>query len=206
VTVARILDESLSALLAHEAELGRLDAVAGDGDHGIGMVRGMRAAVAAAGDGPPGATLAAAGAAFADAAGGASGALVGTLLETTGRTLQDAGEPVGARAVGSSLAAGLAALQALGGAQPGDKTMVDTLHPFVAALNGAAEAGAPLPRAWSEGVAAARAGAESTHAMASRRGRAARVGTRGDGSHDPGAMSVLLCLEAAGTVIEADCE
>jgi dihydroxyacetone kinase len=165
----------------------------------------MRAASAASGDGPPGAALAAAGAAFADAAGGASGVLIGTLLETTGRTLQDADGPLDARTVGSALGAGLAALQALGGAQPGDKTMVDTLHPFITALNAAADDGAALAHAWSQGLEAARAGAESTRTMQSRRGRAARVGARGDGSPDPGAISVLLCLEAAAPVIGQEC-
>ena len=59
---------------------------AGDGDHGAGMVRGFKAAVAAAetDGGSAGQLLVRAGAAFSDAAGGASGALVGTLIMTIG--------------------------------------------------------------------------------------------------------------------------
>jgi dihydroxyacetone kinase phosphoprotein-dependent L subunit len=194
--VARGLDAGLAALVEHQDELGRLDAVAGDGDHGTGMVRGMRAAVAAGSGDTPGAVLRAAGAAFMDAAGGASGALLGTALQTAGRSLADAGEVPGAADVAAALADGLSALQRLGGAQPGDKTMVDTLQPFIAAFTAAAEEGASVADAWRTSLGAARRGAESTRDLVSRRGRASRVGSRSAGSPDPGAMSVLYALEA----------
>ena len=62
-----------------EAELGRLDAVAGDGDHGTAMVRGSAAAAEAARQaaGDERAALAAAATAWGEAAGGTSGVLVG---------------------------------------------------------------------------------------------------------------------------------
>ena len=68
-----------------------LDAAAGDGDHGATMVRGLRAAHAAAkaANGSAGDLLVVAGAAFADAGGGASGALLGALITTVGRGLGD---------------------------------------------------------------------------------------------------------------------
>ena len=195
--VARGLDAALAALIEHQDELGRLDAVAGDGDHGTGMVRGMRAAVAAGGGDTPGAVLQVAGAAFMDAAGGASGALLGTALQATGRSLEGAGDAPGAAAVAAALADGLAALQRLGRAEPGDKTMVDTLQPFVVAFTAEAGEGASIADAWGRSLGAARRGAESTRDLVSRRGRASRVGSRSAGSPDPGAMSVLYALEAA---------
>ena len=78
--VHRWLAEALVLMVEHEAELGRLDAAAGDGDHGATMVRGLRAASAAlaGATGSSGQLLQQAGTAFADA-GGASGALVGAL-------------------------------------------------------------------------------------------------------------------------------
>jgi dihydroxyacetone kinase len=199
VTVARALDAALAALIDHQDELGRLDAVAGDGDHGTGMVRGMRAAAAVVDGGAPGPELRAAGAAFMDAAGGASGALLGTLLQTAGRSLGDVAAP-DAPAVAGALADGLAALRRLGGAEPGDKTMVDTLHPFAEAFAAAVDDGATVAAAWHDSLGAARRGAESTRELVSRRGRASRVGRRSAGSPDPGAMSVLYVLEAAGAV------
>ena len=69
--------------------LGDIDAVAGDGDHGIGMQRGARAAVEAAsaerdrGAGA-GAVLIAGADAWADRAGGTSGALWGVALRAIG--------------------------------------------------------------------------------------------------------------------------
>src|SRR5699024_11574710 len=90
-----LLAAGMATIERNGAELGRLDAVAGDGDHGMGMSRGMRAAVAAARDVERAATgdalaaaLLAAGTAFADAAGGASGALYGVLLAEVGRGLR----------------------------------------------------------------------------------------------------------------------
>ena len=69
--------------------LGDIDAVAGDGDHGIGMQRGARAAVEAAeaalADGAGAGTVLTVGAdAWSDRAGGTSGALWGLVLRALG--------------------------------------------------------------------------------------------------------------------------
>ena len=71
-------------VIEHEEELGHLDAIAGDGDHGIGMRRGVDAAVAAAeqalggeGGASPSRVLTAAGEAWSERAGGTSGRAVG---------------------------------------------------------------------------------------------------------------------------------
>ena len=82
------------ALRDAEEELGRIDAIAGDGDHGQGMTRGSAAAAAAAekavaaGAGAA-SVLAAAGDAWADRAGGTSGALWGLALRTWSGALSD---------------------------------------------------------------------------------------------------------------------
>ncbi|RAC10109.1 D-erythrulose kinase, partial [Burkholderia multivorans] len=73
--IAALLDESA-------AELGRLDSIAGDGDHGIGMQRGSQAAApeaasASSHDQGPAVILRAAGEAWADVGGGTSGAIWG---------------------------------------------------------------------------------------------------------------------------------
>ena len=157
------LAKVLAAIEAIEDELGRLDAVAGDGDHGSGMVRGWRAAVAVEDGDTPGGILAAAGAAFADAAGGSSGALVGTLISTIAQSLPDG--DIGAGELHSALQAGLMMIGKLGKAKVGDKTMIDTLDPFVNALGAAAAAGQSAPEAWSEALTAAETGMQSTADM-----------------------------------------
>lgn len=198
--VRRWLALALETIVAHEEELGQLDAAAGDGDHGATMVRGLRAAVAAVEktDGGAGQLLVEAGAAFADAAGGASGALVGALLSTTGRTLGDG--PHDTADVVKALQAGLAMVKRLGKAQPGDKTLIDALQPFVDAL-AAQPADQPLAAAWATTLPAARQGAEATASMIARRGRSARLGERSLGHPDPGAVSLTLLLQAADAVL-----
>ena len=82
-----------------EDELGRIDAVAGDGDHGRGMVKGSSAAARRRGQGAAddgagqGSVLAAAGKEWAAKAGGTSGVLWGALLSALGARLGDTGRP-----------------------------------------------------------------------------------------------------------------
>jgi len=198
-----------------EQELGRLDAAAGDGDHGATMVRGLAAAAAAVdsrvealvetgGDCPPGELLIAAGDAFADAAGGASGALFGALLTTVGRKLP--GADVSPGAICAALQAGAATVAKLGKAAPGDKTMLDALAPFAADFAAAVEQGKDTEAAWHTALPAAAAGAAATAEMVAKRGRASRLGERSLGHVDPGAQSVVYLLATFDKVLQAHCE
>jgi dihydroxyacetone kinase len=200
---ALCLQRILARIEATEQELGRLDAAAGDGDHGAGMVRGFRAAVAAIPDGEAGKSagslLVRAGGAFSDAAGGASGALVGMFILTIGQHLGDG--PHDSTAVHLALQAGLNMIRQMGQAEVGDKTMVDTLDPFVSALGDAAARGDSLSTAWAGALPVAERGAQSTADMVARRGRSARLGERSLGHVDPGAVSMLYVLQAVGDVL-----
>lgn len=201
--VRRWLALALEIVSAHEDELGRLDAAAGDGDHGATMVRGLRAAAIAvdAATGSAGDLFMTVGAAFADAAGGASGALLGALLTATGRALGSG--PYDRAKVTAALQAGLAMVARLGKAQPGDKTLIDALKPFVDAL-AAQPADSTLAAAWRAALPAAAAGANATREMVAKRGRSARLGQRSRGHPDPGAVSVTYLLQAAGAALEAE--
>lgn len=124
----------------HEAatELGRIDAVAGDGDHGRGMTKGVDAAVRAAEEAHSRkagtrSLLSAAADAWADEAGGTSGVLWGVALRALAQELGDTGRADGVRAAAGARAA-LDAVTSLGGAKPGDKTLVDALDPLVDAF------------------------------------------------------------------------
>ena len=93
MAAAAIARKAVDAIYATAEEnkeyLGRIDAIAGDGDHGIGMSRGSKAAAAAANEAQGGveAVLSAAGHAFSDKAGGTSGILWGLFLEGVGKGL-----------------------------------------------------------------------------------------------------------------------
>ena len=195
------LRQALATIAEMESELGRLDAAAGDGDHGTGMVRGLRAAVEAIEgfDGTARQTFRRGGIAFQNAAGGASGALVGAWLIAIGAGLPQQDEAVDAAALALALDQALSTLQGLGQAQPGDKTMVDTLAPFSAALNQAAAEGMELSQAWATALPAAATGMLSTIDMVSRRGRASRLGERSRGVQDAGATSIYHVLHAFAT-------
>ena len=198
-TVQTIFQELLSVIESHEAELGKLDAVAGDGDHGIGMVRGLTAASRSleALDGKSdGEAIAHAGAAFSDAAGGSSGALVGIFIITIGNHLS---AEVSTKKVHAAMQLGFERMKALGKSEPGQKTMLDTLHPFLEALEEASEQ--DLPQAWQAALPAATQGMESTKKMQAGKGRAARLGDRSQGHADPGAVSMHYMLQKVGEVL-----
>ena len=189
--IVELLDEVAAMLADAEEELGRLDATAGDGDHGIGMVKGSKAAVAAAravaGQGAGASTtLTAAGDAWSDQAGGTSGALWGAMLTAVGSALGDDQAPT-TSGIAAALRAALAAVQRLGGAEVGDKTLVDALAPLVTAFD--ATDGSLHDRA-AAAVTAAEAGAESTKALQARLGRARPLGEKSVGVPDPGAVSL----------------
>jgi len=194
--LAGILDAMVSVLGEAEAELGRIDAFAGDGDHGQGMRRGAGAAReaiqrAVAGGAGARSALAAAGDAWADRAGGTSGAIWGLLLRSWSSAFSD-GEAVGeADAVrGARLA--LDDVMRLGGAKPGDKTLVDAFVPFVEALEAGHAEGLPLKAAWQKASAICEEAAQATAPLVPRLGRARPLAERSVGHPDAGAVSLAL--------------
>jgi len=197
--IAAALGTVRDTVAAHERSLGELDAVAGDGDHGIGMRRGAEAALSAAEDavalGAGARTvLVKAGAAWSERAGGTSGALWGAALTAFGAELGDSGRADRTRLVAGARAA-VDAVVRLGGARPGDKTLVDAAVPFADRL--AAEAGsAGLAGAWAAGAGAARLAADATASIPARLGRARAHGDNSLGTPDPGAVSLSLILTA----------
>ena len=191
------------ALSTAEIELGRIDAQAGDGDHGLGMARGSAAAAetakVAADAGAGAASVLAAGAdAWADRAGGASGALWGLGLRSASAAFSDdcAVEP---EQVAAAVSKALQAVIAVGGAKPGDKTLIDSLAPFAETLTAAIHRGIPLREAWKQAAEAAEKGAEDTRNLTPRIGRARPLAERSKGHRDAGAVSLAL---AARTVLQ----
>ena len=204
-TVVTALDATLGVIMAHVDELGRLDAVAGDGDHGIGMQRGARAAVEAATmarDAGAGAesTLAAAGDAWSDRAGGTSGVLWGLLLAAVASALGDAGSP-SSMSIASGVAAGLDAVTAHGKARAGDKTLVDALEPFSTTLTRRLAEGDDLAAAWRTAAEAASEAAAATADLLPQLGRARSHGKKSLGTPDPGAHSLALVVGAVANVL-----
>ena len=205
--VAELITTARQTIDLHADELGRLDAVAGDGDHGIGMQRGSHAAddaaraAIAAGAGA-GTLLERAGDAWSDRAGGTSGALWGVALRSLGGAIGDEQAP-DAASVAAGVAAAAAGIQAYGKAAVGDKTMVDALVPFSATLTSEVDAGASLAVAWQAAADVAVAAAAATADLLPRMGRARPHAEKSLGTPDPGAHSFALIVRAvAGVVAE----
>ncbi|MET8830921.1 dihydroxyacetone kinase subunit DhaL [Streptomyces sp. NPDC004610] len=178
-----------AASVAREADrLTALDSPIGDADHGSNMNRGFAAVSAALEqDAPdtPGAVLLLAAKHLISKVGGASGPLYGTLLRRTGKALGDAPEVSEAEFAGA-LRTGVDAVMTLGGAAPGDKTMIDALVPAVDALGDS----------FAAARTAAERGAEATTPLQARKGRASYLGERSIGHQDPGATSAALLIAA----------
>jgi dihydroxyacetone kinase len=193
--LAGILDAMVSTLGEAEAELGRMDAFAGDGDHGQGMRRGATAArdaiqAVASGAGARSA-LAVAGDAWADRAGGTSGAIWGLLLRSWSSAFSDE-TAVEEAAVARGARQALDDVMRLGGAKPGDKTLVDAFVPFVALLETAMRDGLSLKEAWQKASLGCEEAALATAPLSPRLGRARPLAARSIGHPDAGAVSLSL--------------
>lgn len=163
-----------------------LDRRAGDGDFGDNLCGGLDTA-----EQHPAGGFEAMAAVFLDEVGGTSGPLYGLLFQSLARASLDAATPEAAMREG--LREGLAAIQRVGEARVGDRTMVDALAPAVAAL----DAGGDIASA----AHAAAEGARSTVALRARSGRASYVGERALGAPDPGAVGIALLLAAAAEAL-----
>ncbi|MBW0103967.1 DAK2 domain-containing protein [Pseudonocardia sp. KRD291] len=192
-----VLRRYAAATETAHAELTELDQHSGDGDFGDNLRGGLRDAVARFESGASG-PFAALGEVFLDEVGGTSGPLLGLLFTELAQALERTGDArdngAAARAWAEGAGAGLAAIQRVGEARVGDRTLVDALAPAVEAL----------PQGFASAARAAGAGAAHTGDLRARMGRASYVGERAKGRPDPGAVGVALLFWAAAAVAEPD--
>jgi dihydroxyacetone kinase len=205
--VVRALASVAQALRDAEEHLGELDSIAGDGDHGRGMTRGSAAASAAAEDSAsrglgPADVLVAAGDEWASQAGGTSGVLWGAALRSFGDLLPS-DRPVTGDDLNAAAEAALSAIQRLGRAELGDKTLIDGFVPFVERLK--AGEGDNAASLWAEAAREATRAAERTADLRPRTGRARPLAERSVGHPDPGAVSLALVLTRVAEVLAEDC-
>jgi phosphoenolpyruvate---glycerone phosphotransferase subunit DhaL len=175
--------------------LGALDAVLGDGDHGVGMARGFNKAneaVAASQARDVGNLFQGAGRAFMSATGGASGSLFAMIFLELGKASVGK-ENLDVSLLASGITNAVASIKRLGKSDVGDKTFLDALIPVYSVLEHSQNE--PLVSALGKAVVAAKAGASETTHMPAKRGRAQYVPDAGVGHPDPGATSVVFIFE-----------
>ncbi|MCW0982738.1 dihydroxyacetone kinase subunit DhaL [Agrobacterium sp. BT-220-3] len=191
----QVAEDVAKALIAAEQQLTDLDSVTGDGDLGTSMKRGAEAVLAlpaqAFADVSSG--LSAMGDAMRKAIGGSSGPFYATGLMRAARHLAGSDAPT-AKELAEAFVAAVEAVSELGGAKPGDRTMVDALHPAAATFRDRLAEGQSVEVAWGEAVAAGEAGAEATKDMTPRLGRASYLGERAKGHADGGAVAVMVWM------------
>src|SRR5436309_9190918 len=183
--------------------LTQLDAAIGDADHGINMDRGFSAAAIdldVATGLAPGELLARVGTTLVYRVGGAAGPLYGSMFREAGAALGPS-ETFDAETLLKALRSGLDAIQGLGAAVVGDKTIVDAYVPALQALERGLRADAGLASATKRAAAAAHEGMRATVPMQARKGRASYLGARSIGHQDPGATSTALLFAALASVV-----
>jgi dihydroxyacetone kinase len=189
---ARAIHSVTAALRAAESELTRLDSAVGDGDLGISMSRGadsIEAAFATLDLEHPARALAQVSALLRRWLGGTSGPLYAMFALRAASTLAQEERAEDPAAWGRALKAACFGMMELGGAAPGDRTMLDALVPAADAFAATSGDAATRITAMHE---AALAGAEATRDMQPRRGRSSYIGDRAAGHPDPGAVAVSI--------------
>jgi dihydroxyacetone kinase-like protein len=190
-TIVKMWLSASAQIKANHEYLSKLDSVLGDGDHGISILRVMQVMEQTLADQAAAslqAKFAEVSTAVMMADAGSTSPLLGSFFE--GFSEAATKESYTIAELAGLFEAGLKSLQALGKAQPGDKTSIDAWVPAVAAMR--ANADADLKTAMQAAAKAAKAGAVSTKEMVAKFGRARNYGEKSRGSEDAGANSVAF--------------
>jgi dihydroxyacetone kinase-like protein len=196
--------ESMCDTIENEKEyLSELDGAIGDGDHGVNMAkcfREVKKKLAESSAEDVGALLKDVGMVVMNSVGGAMGALYGTFFlklsqAGAGKSDVNLGDLVGMFQTGEQ------GILDIGKANPGDKTLIDTLSPAVRAIEAAQKEGKPLAGALTDFEQAAKKGMESTTGMLAKMGRASRLGERTIGHQDAGATSCYFILRSLASAV-----
>ncbi len=188
--------ENIAERLAEEKKyLTELDSAIGDADHGANMNRGFQTVLEKTEgmDGEPAELVKTVGMAIVSEVGGAAGPLYGGSIMTASQELEGG---ITAETTVAFAEAYLEKLQDRGGAQLGQKTMVDAVTPAVHTYKKSIEEDGLSPlEALAKAVDAAERGVDYTVPLRATKGRASYLGWRSVGHQDPGATSTLFILE-----------
>lgn len=189
-----MMNLALANIKAREEEFSKLDAIAGDGDHGTAIVTALTIIAADAQEGTEfPAMLNDMGMGVMMKTSGSTSTLLGALFMGMGEALEplQVTDEVNATQLKAMFRGGLAGVQEQTKAKPGDKTMMDALVPAIEAIE-ACESD-DVKTLLKAGADAAQKGAEATVDMKANFGRARNLGERSIGFADAGATS-WACL------------
>ncbi|XP_049603561.1 triokinase/FMN cyclase [Syngnathus scovelli] len=201
----KVLERVCSTLLEYREELNALDRASGDGDCGNTHAQAAKAIQvwlqSHVVPGCPGQLLSALAGLVQEKMGGSSGALYSLFL--TAASGHMTGGRSHAAAWANAVHAGMQAMRRYGGADLGDRTMLDALCPAVDELM-KVNSTPPGGEMAALKAAAQRAadGAESTRSLAAKAGRASYIAAERLTLPDPGAKAVAAILSAVVEALE----
>ena len=175
-----------------------LDAVVGDGDFGYSLARGFEIVLSDFDDleyEDAGGLLKKTALVLTKRIGGTSGPIWGTAFLRAGVAITPTPEPSVAEVV-AALRAGLEGIKQRGGADVGEKTLIDALQPAIDELEAVLNGGGSASEAVAAAADTATEAAAATMGMVAMRGRAAYTGERSRDSVDAGATAVAVILKA----------
>lgn len=192
-------------IIENKPYLTEVDSKIGDGDHGIGMALGMEEVKKTLHNLKKSNNVyklfEEAGNAMLMSMGGASGVIFGSMY-LSGAKGKEAKEFLSAEDLVGMEEASLKAVEEIGHAKPGDKTMVDALYPAVSAMKDNADKG--LLTMLIQAEKAAKGGMEATKEYIAKFGRSKSLGERAIGFQDAGATSVYLIIQGMREFVEGN--
>ncbi len=201
-TTERVVRVIAETAIENERYFGDLDAVVGDGDFGYSLARGFEKLLEGWDDldrSNPGAFLKKSGMVITSRIGGTSGPIWGTGFLRAGMTA-GTDEQISPQQLVAMLRAGVEGIKTRGGADLGDKTLLDSLVPCIDALEQGFDAGKDPADVLDDAAKACRKAADDTADLVAKRGRAAYTGERSKGSVDAGATALAVLAERLATV------
>jgi len=197
--IVAAMQRAATVLVEQKDTFTELDQAMGDGDMGISMAKVGVALQAYVAENDPGGDIgtliAKAGMAVNKAAPSTMGTLIATALMRAGKEVKGQAE-VSLTDLAAMFSAADQGMQDRGKAKPGDKTIIDAIHPAAEAFAAAVAAGSSASQAGAAALSAAQAGRDSVTPLRSKIGRASWVGERTEGLLDPGCAMFCMVLEA----------
>jgi len=189
--IVKIIDCMADTIIKNEVYFCELDSVAGDGDFGMSLAKGFKMLKQewdTLDKTDIGAFLKSCGMIIAEHCGGASGPIWGTAFISAARVSKGKSE-VSVAELTEIMDSAVEGIKKRGGAQLGDKTLLDALIPAMESLKNDAAAN-DIRISFKNAAKAATEGAEKTKELVAKRGRASYVGERSISYPDAGAMAL----------------
>jgi dihydroxyacetone kinase-like protein len=199
MTGSIIVDQLILVIQENKQYLSDIDGLIGDGDHGVNMNKGFTMCREELDKNPGDLAygLKTLSKILMMKIGGSMGPLYGKFFKAIAVSL-DGKEEIGINEMGEALKAAVDAIASISPAKVGDKTLIDTLIPALAAYQKAQAENKSFTEALGAMKIAAIEGRDSTKDMVAKLGRASRLGERSRGVLDAGATSCCLILETIG--------